>query len=303
LRIQRENTKRLRGPTAEISGQQADGVAGFVFADLHDHLARRTIDDPDLAGRIEAQGLSRHAKELDEQGYTVLEGAFSSSFASELRETILERISENKNPLAPAAMLLERGRIFEEAALHPWLMSLAEKLCGKGFLLAQLLGQRKGPGPGTLGLHSDYNLMREPFPEHSQACTAIWALEDFTVEAGPTTIVPGSHQRKRHPTVRDDPRELVPIVMSRGSIALWNGATWHAQGDRSLEGERITLHSTYSRMTLRTYDNYLNVADDILDRNPPELATLCGLDDLFEKNTYSGPNFAKLRRSQTLFRS
>jgi ectoine hydroxylase-related dioxygenase (phytanoyl-CoA dioxygenase family) len=182
-------------------------------------------------------------------------------------------------------------------------MTLAEKVCGKGFLLAQLLGQRKGTGPSVLGLHSDYNLMREPFPLHSQACTAIWALEDFTLEAGPTMVIPGSHKLKRHPRRGENVESLKAIEMPKGSIALWDGATWHAQGDRSLPGERVTLHSTYSRMTLRTYDSYLHIAPEILARNPPELTTLCGLDDLFEKNTYAGPDFQRLRRAEALFRT
>ena len=84
---------------------------------------------------------------------------------------------------------------------------------------------------------------------------------------------------------------------------MWQGATWHSQGDRTIPGDRVTLHQTYSRMTLRTYDNYQNIDPAILDRNPPELTTLVGLDDVFDKNTYAGPDFRKLAWSSTLFRS
>ena len=91
--------------------------------------------------------------------------------------------------------------------------------------------------------------------------------------------------------------------MTRGSIALWNGATWHAQGDRTSPGDRITLHSTYSRMNLRTYDFYRDIDPTILDRNPPELTTLAGLDDIFEKNRYSGPDFKRLVWANSIFRS
>ena len=273
-----------------------------VLARLHDELARRTVDNSDLEHRLIRQGLTTHSRQLDGQGYCVLEGAFSPAFADELRAAIVEKIDENPHP-TPAAMLLERGRIFEEAALHPWLMTLAEKVCGKGFLLAQLLGQRKPQGPSVLGIHNDYNLMREPFPEFGQNCTSIWALEDFTVEAGPTLVVPGSHKLRRHPRPGEGADQTVPIEMTRGSIALWNGATWHAQGDRTSPGDRITLHSTYSRMNLRTYDFYRDIDPTILDRNPPELTTLAGLDDIFEKNRYSGPDFKRLVWANSIFRS
>ena len=91
--------------------------------------------------------------------------------------------------------------------------------------------------------------------------------------------------------------------MPKGSIALWDGATWHAQGDRSIPGERVTLHQTYSRRILRTYDCYRDIDPAILDRNPPELTTLAGLDDVFEKNRYSGPDFRRLEWASSIFRS
>jgi hypothetical protein len=286
----------------EVNGEgPTDAALLGVLARLHDEMALITVDNSDLEHRIEHQGLATQLKQLQKQGYCVLERAFSSKFAAELRAAILECMDENPN--RPAAMLLERGRIFEEAALHPWLMTLAEKVCGKGFLLAQLLGQRKPEGPSALPIHSDYNLVREPFPEYGLNCTAIWALEDFTVEAGPTLVVPGSHELGRHPERGEGRDRAIPIEMEKGSIALWLGATWHSQGDRTIPGERVTLHSTYSRLTLRTYDSYRHIDPAILDRNPPELTTLCGLDDVFEKNTNAGPDFMRLVWSSAHFRS
>jgi hypothetical protein len=290
-----------KGSTS-LRGEFRDPRALPLLAQMHDALARRTIDDPDLAHRTRQQGLERATQELEEKGYAVLEGALDDAASDALREAILERVAEQK-PSPSAAMLMERGPIFEAAALHPWLMTLAEHICGKGFLMAQLLGLQRPTASPPLGLHSDYNLIREPFPAYRQACTAIWALEDFTLEAGPTTIVPGSHLRKRHPEPGEGQEELVPILMPKGSIAIWDGASWHSQAPRTSEGDRVTLHSTYSRMTLRTYDFYRDIDTAILDRNPPELMTLAGLDDVFEKNSYSGADFRKLAHAQQLFRS
>ncbi|MCP4006285.1 MAG: hypothetical protein GY725_19050 [bacterium] len=301
VRAQRENVHRAGRDAIEFIGQPPAPVLMPVLARLHDDLAPRTVDNPDLAHRLDRQGLTGNSKELLEQGYTVLERAVSDGFVDELRATILERIDEHAP--RPAAMLLERGRIFEEAALQPQLMSLAEVLCGKGFLLAQLLGQRKPAGVPLIPMHSDYNLMREPFPEHPQQCTACWALEDWALEVGPTRVVPGSQRKRRHPGPEEGGDESIAIEMPKGSIAIWDGATWHAQSERTAPGERVTLHSTYSRMTLRTYDSYRDIDPAILDRNPPELATLAGFDDVFEKNTYAGPDFRRLRHASKLFRT
>ena len=302
-RASRENGVRFGRDGFEVEGAPpTDPDLLRVLTAMHDHLAQRTTLGGDLSHRIAHEGLADAVASLEEHGYCVLENAASEQFADELREALVECI-EAGGGARPAAMLLERGRLFEEAALHSGLLALAEHLCGRGFLLAQLLGQKKGPGPSSLPLHSDYNMIREPFPEFVQNCTAIWALEDFALEAGPTLVVPGSHKLARHPRAGEGVDEAIAIEMPRGSIALWTGATWHAHADRTRRGERISLHATYSRMPLRTYDFYRDIDPAILDRNPPELTTLAGLDDVFEKNRHDGPDFQKLSWANRIYRS
>jgi ectoine hydroxylase-related dioxygenase (phytanoyl-CoA dioxygenase family) len=199
-------------------------------------------------------------------------------------------------------MLLERGHIFEETALHPWLYALGEKLCGRGMLLAQLLGLRKRQGPGEIGLHTDYVNVREPFPSQPQMCTAIWALEDFSAAAGSTWVVPGTHHQKRHPRPGDDLSSAIPLEMPKGSIAIWDGALWHWQGARALEGERVTLHTTFMQGVMRPYDEYLRIDPAILARNPPELSTLAAQDDIFGKNNHSGQQRQYFARSMAVRR-
>ncbi|HEX3917307.1 MAG TPA: phytanoyl-CoA dioxygenase family protein [Caulobacteraceae bacterium] len=287
-------------PVATMTGAGASGPAGRVFAGLHDHLAARTIENPDLDLRIARLGLADAARQLDEIGYAILERAVSERFADELREAIVASAAEVGQ--AQCGMLLERGRIFEETALHPWLFALGEKLCGRGFLLGQLLGLRKRQGPGEIGLHTDYVNVREPFPAQAQMCTAIWALEDFTAAAGSTWVVPATHHLKRHPQPSDDLSSAIPLEMPKGSIAIWDGALWHWQGGRELPGERVTLHTTYMQGTMRPYDDYLRIDPAILARNPPELATLAAQDDIFGKNTHAGQQRQYFARSMTVRR-
>lgn len=282
-------------PVAETVGAGATGAAAWVFAGLHDFLAARTIESPDLDERIERLGLAKAAQQLEEQGYVILERAVSERFADELRETIIARAVEVGQP--QAGMLLERGRIFEETALHPWLYALGEKLCGKGMLLGQLLGLRKRQGPGEIGLHTDYVNVREPFPAQPQMCTAIWALEDFSAAAASTWVVPGSHRLKRHPRPSDDLSSALPLEMPKGSLAIWDGALWHWQGARELAGERVTLHTTFMQRVMRPYDDYLRIDPAILARNPPELSTLAAQDDIFGKNTHAGQQRQYFARS------
>ena len=126
---------RTSGPVGEMPGDPA--VAGVLGA-LHDHLARRTVNNPDVGHRIKHYGLERHAAELAETGYTVLENAFTDEYALALREeTHKNHQGRAEDASFRATMLLERGRIWEEAVIHQWVLTLADHLLGRGNLIYQ----------------------------------------------------------------------------------------------------------------------------------------------------------------------
>jgi ectoine hydroxylase-related dioxygenase (phytanoyl-CoA dioxygenase family) len=305
--VLRELNQRHGANVFEVKGDitTAPQIAQDVIAGLHDHLARRTINNPDIAHRIEHLGLTERVAELDRDGYTILEGAFSTRWADELAAELRRLIAEGPKPNLAAALLVSRGEMFEEAAVHPWVLTLAEYLVGRGCILSQLLAFSKTAGIDTHSLHTDYPLVAEPYPSYCWSATCIWALEDFTETSGPTVVVPGSFREDHHP----DPRAEVAtkkILMPKGSIAMWHGATWHAAAVREDPGERLTLHNTYTRLFARAFDNYRDIDRAVLKRNSPALSTLCGLDDPFEKNTFAGPareplNYARTNYSATGF--
>ncbi len=108
---------------------------------LHDHMARRTINNPDVEHRIEHYGLRAHVEELSAQGRTSLRNAFTAELAVELREHG------------------GSGRHGEEMAVHPWLLTLVDSALGAGAVLIR-------PEPGALG---------------EGVLTAAWVLVDDAV--------------------------------------------------------------------------------------------------------------------------
>ena len=74
---------------------------------------------------------------------------------------------------------------------------------------------------------------------------------------------------------------------------MWHGGLWHGSAIREEQGERMTIHNTYLRNWVRTFDNYLEINPEILEDNPPAITTLCSVDDIYEKNTYAGPDFSR----------
>jgi ectoine hydroxylase-related dioxygenase (phytanoyl-CoA dioxygenase family) len=293
-RAERESRHRARDGHLQMTGTMPGTALGQVLHGLHDHLARRTIDNVDIEHRIHHLGLDRHAAELAENGYTIIEHAVTEAFADDMAAEI-HRVHD-ENPDAPgfrANMLLRRGRLFEEAAQHPFVLALVERLIGRGCLMFQSNCIRKEPGQETHQLHADYLSIPEPFPAYPLEVTSIWALEDWTPEAGPTVFVPGSFREKRRPR-GNEVEAAVPLLMPKGSIALWDGATWHAATPRTKEGRRVSLHNAYCRMELRPVEHYLEIDPAIVQRNPPRFSALCGLDDFFCRNTDTGPDFERM---------
>ena len=65
-------------------------------------------------------------------------GAFSAEYADELRtRTHQNHAGREDGASFRATMLLERGRIWEETAFHPWVLTVAEWLVGRGCLMYQ----------------------------------------------------------------------------------------------------------------------------------------------------------------------
>ncbi len=268
-----------------------DGAGLQALGGLHDHLAARTIENPDLEHRVRRLGLERQVRELAEQGYTVIERAVTETMADELREVVQREVLDH-HPFTTNGLLL-RNRLFEEVALHPLACAAAESVVGHGFLLGAMSGTYKEAGPGAIGLHADYPLIRDPFPEFGLIAVACWVLEDWTEDAGPTWVIPGSHTWKRAPTRADSRDGGVPIICPKGSIALWGNGVWHWQGDRTAPGARVVIHVTYNRLFVRQLDDLSAVDDEMYARNPPAFATLMGCDDPFGKSSYTGHDSAR----------
>ena len=265
---------------------------------LRDHLARRTVVNPDVAHRIASFGLADNTAGFDDTGYTVFENAFSDDFAGALRgEAAVNHAGRDQGASFRATMLIQRGSLWEEAALHPWILTAADYLVGRGCLMYQSDTIVKETGQETHpGLHSDYAASRitEPFPEFCVLTVAVWAIDDFQAEHGPTVILPGSYRKRSQVPPGTTQEGAVKIEMKQGSIAMWNGATWHGSTPRTAPGKRTSLHNTYCRNYLRPLESYLSIDPAIVRRNPPAFSSLCGLDDAFGKSGEEGADFERL---------
>jgi len=273
-----------------VRGRLVDEKVSALLARLHDHMARRTVENPDIYHRATRQGLVEHIRHMHEHGYVVLERAISAEFADELRESTLRVLAEHGVP--SLQWMLYHGRPFELLAQNPQLMTLMDASLGRGAVIASLSAIRKGPGPGTIPLHTDYAHVPEPYPEWAMTGVGVWALEDWTEAAGPTWVVPGSQRLRRGPRPGEAIEGGIPIEMPKGSVVFFTEGLWHWQGDRSEPGERVTLHWHFNRGILRSLEPK-KVDDQMLHRNGPRLGEMLGEHDWFDKMSGIGRDHEK----------
>ncbi len=245
--------------------------------------------DDELTAKVEGFGLEDTVRQLKEEGYGYINDVVDEAFNARLRETIQRLCAENSAQKGSGAnMLLDKDPIIAEVVLNPKLLTIVEIMCGKGAMISQLVGSVKKKGGPALPLHADQNWTPAPFPVHNQLVTFCWATDEFNEENGSTKVVPKAHLERRHPTVKEMQEEPGAIATGcpAGSVVIWDGSIWHGSYPRTTEGERVVLHTTYSRLALRPIECYDNLDEDWLKDKPYEMRVLLGREDFL--NTTAG---------------
>jgi hypothetical protein len=291
MKAMRREIKTMHGKDAVVmNGRIENPAAGEILALLHDHLGRRTVENPDLCHRAQRQGLAGKIREMEEQGYTVIEHAISPEFADEVRAATIRALLPHQS--FSMNWMLYHGREFEQLIQNPLLMTLVDASLCRGAVIASFSSIKKGPGPGVIPMHTDYAHVPEPFPEFALTGVGVWALEHWTLAAGPTWIVPGSHKQRRNPKPGEGHNEGVPIEMPKGSVVFFTHGVWHWQGDRTDPGDRVTLHAHFNRGILRSLEPKKTDVQ-LLHRNSPRLGEMLGEDDWFDKMSAQGRDHSR----------
>ncbi len=286
----REVVQQLGKDAVRMRGAISDERTNHLLTRMHDHLARRTVENPDIHHRATRQGLAEHVRHMEEHGYAVIERAISSDFADEIREQTLRALAGQG--VTTLNWMLYQGRCFEQLAQQPQLLTLVDASLGRGAVIGSFSAIRKGPGPGTIPLHTDYAHVPEPYPEWAMTGVGVWALEDWTEASGPTWIVPGSHRLRRGPRPGEAAEGGIPIEMPKGSVVFFTEGVWHWQGDRTEPGERVSLHWHFNRGILRSLEPKKH-DEQLLHRNAPRLAEMLGQHDWFDKMSGIGRDHEK----------
>jgi hypothetical protein len=266
--------------------------------DISDYGASPNVDP--IVKDLARYDLDKHVIELEAYGMTVVPAEKMQSaagFAERLRDAII-RVYERRNgvtvgdfataPPPPAKRpgkgwdLIEEDEVFVEAAINPVMMTLVRWLCGQSAIFGGQTWIVKGKDGAPLNLHSDSHGIPPGAGTIAHMCNASWICTDYEgADDGPTVFVPGSHKFGRatlphEARLEDTPFKTFPLLAKAGSLAIWNGATWHGAAPRTKQGLRITLVQNYFRPYMRTMANYSGRLSPQLLQKYPELERAVG---------------------------
>jgi ectoine hydroxylase-related dioxygenase (phytanoyl-CoA dioxygenase family) len=171
--------------------------------------------------------------------------------------------------------LFAKTRTFDQAATHPLLLDVLDRVLGH-YQLSAPVGIRIGPGEKAQILHCDDAIYPLPKPHPPVVLNTMWPLDGFTEENGATRFVPGSHRwdPDRHPTDAD---EVAMATMAPGSAMFYLGSLWHGGGANQTSTPRLGVILEYAAAWLRPQENHcLAVPRDTVSQLPQRLQELLG---------------------------
>ena len=238
--------------------------------------------------------------QLDQRGFLLLESLIPPDTTAQLRGHALalaaaeQKAGKGHTYLANGSAqrvwnLIDKGEMFEEAIQHPKMLAAMEYLLGADCTLSSFTVNVLYPGAPDAGLHIDYPLSGLPTPRPSfpMVANTVWFLDDWTLENGATSCVPGSHRRlEALPEPGVEYADELQICGPRGSVLIVNGAIWHGSSENRTNVPRVGLLGFFCRSILKPQQAHSElVSDAVISRATPTLKRLLGFDSLPNMNT------------------
>ncbi|MCG8492704.1 MAG: phytanoyl-CoA dioxygenase family protein [Sneathiellales bacterium] len=230
--------------------------------------------------------IAKYTEELNDKGYTVLEGIIPKDLLLEIKDALQEVEKTHDIGYRKTAFeglktvriynLLAYHKVFEKLPVFPGTLPIAERALDKELLLSSLSAICLGPDQESQPLHGDSQMIPIPRPHIPLAVNSMWALTDFTEENGATRIVPGSHKFDHNP-LYNKTYETECAEMPAGSILMWNSALWHGGGENRTSERRDGIACYYCAGWVRAQENQqLGVPFERLKSFPRRLQEMCG---------------------------
>ena len=197
------------------------------------------------------------------------------------------------------ANLVLKGAVFRDAVEFkesaaqrgPLVDRLLGKVMGEGFGLGCAHGSIVHTGGGLQELHIDQGGLPLPYPPFPFGSPIIWCYSEFSLAAGGTYIVPGSHRTASGANCFEDGADLlrlvdadiglVAICAPPGTCILTDTRVLHGGGQRTAPGTRYAMRCHYNRHFIRPLHEQstanVHVPNDVYEKLSPRLKQMMGV--------------------------
>ena len=235
-----------------------------------------------------------HKRQLDRDGYTVLENVMGPALLTALRTRILELFDSEGEQAGREfrteahahrlANMVNKGEVFRQAIALPAVLEGVAHVLGPALKLSSLNARSADPqSDAGQPLHVDMAAI--PDEQGYWVCNTIWMLDDFTPDNGATRLVPGSHTWGQRPQdVLADPSAAHPdeilLTGRAGGVVVMNAHLWHGGTANRTDAPRLAMHAFYCRRDKpqQQYQKQL-LSPAVQAALTPELRHLLALDD------------------------
>ncbi|HEX8792451.1 MAG TPA: phytanoyl-CoA dioxygenase family protein [Polyangiaceae bacterium] len=220
---------------------------------------------------------------LRKDGYVIVEGLLTAAEVARARDDmlrVLETTPTGRNNFEGFATrrvyaLFKKTRAFDEAAVHPLVLGVLDRVLGH-YQLSAPVGIQIGPGEQAQVLHRDEAVYPLPRPHPPVVVNTMWPLDDFTEANGATRLVPGSHLWPGD-NAPDTSSETLIAEMPAGCMMLYLGNLWHGGGANRTDRARLGVILEYVVSWLRPQENHcLAVPRSVARTLAPRLQELLG---------------------------
>jgi ectoine hydroxylase-related dioxygenase (phytanoyl-CoA dioxygenase family) len=216
------------------------------------------------------------------EGYCIVEGMLNKKQVKETKADLLDVLGitpRGRNDFEGYKTqriyaLFAKTRMFDQAAIHPLLLGVLDKILGY-YQLSAPVGIFIGPGEAAQVLHKDQSVYPLPDDFRPVVVNTMWACDDFTRANGATRLIPKSHKwTDRRPTGKE---KLVYAEMPAGSVMFYPGNAWHGGGANTTAKPRLGVILEYVSAWLRPQENHvLAVPRETVEQLPERLQELLG---------------------------
>lgn len=243
---------------------------------------------------MEQAQLDVHLKEIEEDGFTIIENVIPPDVVKALKDRIRECEVASVGPLEDlstddddfsfmrTAGLLRLDPVFHQVPIHEEVLQLVEAVLGKNVLLSAFSAMDVQPGKYNIQpIHPDDALVPVPRPHFKPiGCTAMWVLTDFNAHTGGTRIIPGSQRDSLDLVFSQDPEGLKKAIqpdIKAGSILVFDHAVLHGSANNYSDEWRLGLQISYHAGWIRPFTNwFLSVPLEEAKTYPQKLQDLMG---------------------------